>query len=147
LEKIYSYRLEEIQDIAKKIVDFCGEQKIWVFKGDLGAGKTTMIKSIAKELGVEERVSSPTFSLVNEYWSDKGEVFYHFDFYRVEDPAEVLEIGVEEYFYSGQHCWIEWAEKIPGYLPPDFVLIETEIHEKGNRKITLKQILNGKTNG
>jgi tRNA threonylcarbamoyladenosine biosynthesis protein TsaE len=147
LEKIYSYSLEEIQDIAKKILDFCGEEKIRVFKGDLGAGKTTIIKSIAKELGVEDRVSSPTFSLVNEYQNDKGDVFYHFDFYRVEDPAEVLEIGVEEYFYSGNHCWIEWAEKIPGYLPLDFVLIEIEIQENGNRKITLKQILNGKTNG
>lgn len=147
MEKIYSYSLDEIQDIAKKILDFCGEEKIQVFKGDLGAGKTTMIKSIAKEFGIEDRVSSPTFSLVNEYWNDKGEVFYHFDFYRVEDPAEVLEIGVEEYFYSGKHCWIEWAENIPGYLPLDFVLIEIEIQEKGNRKITLKQILNGKTNG
>ena len=147
MEKIYSYRLEEIQEIAKKIVDYCGDVKVWVFKGDLGAGKTTMIKSIAKEMAVEDRVSSPTFSLVNEYWNDKGEVFYHFDFYRVEDPAEALEIGVEEYFYSGNQCWIEWAEKIPGYLPLDFVLIEIEILEHGNRKITLKQILNGKSNG
>lgn len=147
MEKIYSYKLEEIQNIAKKIVDFCGDGKICVFKGDLGAGKTTMIKSIAKELGIEDRVSSPTFSLVNEYWNDSGEVFYHFDFYRIEDPDEVLEIGVEEYFYSGNHCWIEWAEKIPGYLPLDFVLIEIEIQENGNRKLTLKQVLNGKSNG
>lgn len=147
MEKIYSYRLEEIQDIAKKIVDFCGDEKIWVFKGDLGAGKTTMIKSIAHEVGIGERVSSPTFSLVNEYWNDSDEIFYHFDFYRVEDPAEVLEIGVEEYFYSGNYCWIEWAEKIPGFLPLDFILIEIEIQENGNRKLTLKQILNGKSNG
>lgn len=147
MENIYSYSLEEIQDIAKKIVGFCQEEKIWVFKGDLGAGKTTLIKSIAKEVGIEDRVSSPTFSLVNEYWNDNEEVFYHFDFYRVEDPSEVLEIGVEEYFYSSNYCWIEWAEKIPGFLPLDFMLIEIEILENGNRKITLKQILNGKSNG
>lgn len=147
MKKIYSYRLEEIQDIAKRILDFCGEEKIWVFKGDLGAGKTTMIKSIAKEFGIEERVSSPTFSLVNEYLNGNGEIFYHFDFYRLDDPDEVLEIGVEEYFYSGCYCWIEWAEKIPGFLPLDFILIEIEISELGNRRITLKQIINGKSNG
>ncbi|WP_373522726.1 tRNA (adenosine(37)-N6)-threonylcarbamoyltransferase complex ATPase subunit type 1 TsaE [Aquiflexum sp.] len=147
MEKIYSYKLDEIQDIAKKIVGFCREEKIWIFKGDLGAGKTTMIKSIAKVVGIEDRVSSPTFSLVNEYWNDKGNVFYHFDFYRLEDPAEAMEIGVEEYFYSGNHCFIEWAEKIPGYLPLDFILIEIEVQENDNRKITLKQIINGKSNG
>ncbi|WP_373495956.1 tRNA (adenosine(37)-N6)-threonylcarbamoyltransferase complex ATPase subunit type 1 TsaE [Aquiflexum sp.] len=147
MKKNYTYRLEEIQDIAKMIVDFCGEEKIWVFKGDLGAGKTTLIKSIAKEMAIEDRVSSPTFALVNEYWNDNGRVFYHFDFYRVEDPAEVLEIGIEEYFYSGNYCWIEWAEKIPGFLPLDFILIAIEIQENGNRKVTLKQILNGNSNG
>jgi tRNA threonylcarbamoyladenosine biosynthesis protein TsaE len=142
LEKIYCHSLEEIPATAKKIVDFCKGEKIWVFKGDLGAGKTTMIKAIAKVFGIVDRVSSPTFSLINEYQNDSGTVFYHFDFYRVENPEEVLEIGVEEYFYSGNHCWIEWAEKIPGFLPPEFVLIDIEIEFDGVRKIILSQIFN-----
>jgi len=134
--------LEEIPATAKKIVDFCEGKKIWVFKGDLGAGKTTMIKAIAKIFGIVDRVSSPTFSLINEYQNDSGTVFYHFDFYRIENPEEVLEIGVEEYFSSGNHCWIEWAEKIPGFLPPEFVLIDIELEFDGVRKITLSQIFN-----
>lgn len=134
--------MEEIPAAAKKITDFCQGEKIWVFKGDLGAGKTTLIKAIAKIFGIVDRVSSPTYSLINEYQNDSGKLFYHFDFYRVEEPEEVLEIGVEEYFHSGNHCWIEWAEKIPGFLPSEFVLIDIEIELDGVRKITLSQVFN-----
>ncbi len=142
MEKIYCRSLEEIPATAKKIVDFCKGEKIWGFRGDLGAGKTTMIKAISKLFGILDRVSSPTFSLINEYQNGSGTVFYHFDFYRVENPEEVLEIGVDEYFYSGNYCWIEWAEKIPGFLPPEFILIDIEIEFDGVRIITLNQIFN-----
>jgi tRNA threonylcarbamoyladenosine biosynthesis protein TsaE len=126
--------LDQIGQVAQEVIDFCKEYKIWVFKGQMGAGKTTLIKSISRLFGIQDMVSSPTFSIVNEYHNASGEIFYHFDFYRIEDPEEVLEIGIEEYFYSQNYCWIEWAEKIPDYIPPDFMLIEIAVGEDGIRK-------------
>lgn len=106
----------------------------------MGAGKTTLIKALAKEFGIGDVVSSPSFSIVNEYENNEGEVFYHFDFYRVEEQDEVLEIGVDEYFYSGRYCWIEWAEKIPDYLPDEFYLVSIEVDDKEIRELTIKKI-------
>jgi len=147
LEKYYCPSIREIHAAAQKIIDFGKFDKIWIFKGDLGAGKTTLIREIAGILGVKDRVNSPTFSLVNEYQNAKGEVFYHFDFYRIEDPEEVLEIGLDEYLESGRYCWIEWAEKIAGYIPDDFIHVQIEVDEKEGRNITLKRVINGQTNG
>ncbi|MBW3467111.1 tRNA (adenosine(37)-N6)-threonylcarbamoyltransferase complex ATPase subunit type 1 TsaE [Arthrospiribacter ruber] len=147
MKKIHFTQLEEIGRVAQEVVSFCGDEKIWVFKGQMGAGKTTLIKAIAATFGVEDRVSSPTFSIVNEYHGSGGEIFYHFDFYRIEDPDEVLEIGIEEYFYSGNHCWIEWAEKIPEYIPPDFILLEILVQDDESRLISLDRIVNYKRNG
>lgn len=147
MENYYCSDLNEIHDAALKIIEFGKFNKIWIFKGNLGAGKTTLIKEIAAILGVEERVNSPTFSLVNEYQNPKGEFFYHFDFYRIEDPEEVLEIGLDEYLDSGRLCWIEWAEKAAAYIPLDFIHILIESDEKEGRMITLNRVINGKTNG
>lgn len=147
MEKFYCPEIGNLHETALKIVSFAGSEKIWVFKGDLGAGKTTLITELARVLGVVDKVSSPTFSLVNEYQNTKGEIFYHFDFYRVENPAEVFEIGIEEYFYSGNYCWIEWAEKIAAYIPLDFIHIYIEVDEAGGRMITLQRVINGETNG
>ncbi len=139
--------LDQIGQVALEVIDFCKEYNIWVFKGQMGAGKTTLIKSISRIFGIQDMVSSPTFSIVNEYHNQSGEIFYHFDFYRIEDPEEVLEIGIEEYFYSQNYCWIEWAEKIPDYIPPDFMLIEIAVGEDGIRKITLDKIVNYERHG
>src|SRR5690554_1951642 len=111
----------------------------------MGAGKTTLIKEIAKQLQVEEVVSSPTFSIVNEYSQVDGQPIYHFDFYRIDDQDEAFDLGVEEYFYSGNYCWIEWAEKISAYIPEKFALIHIEVGEKEERDISLKIIDDGKS--
>lgn len=139
--------LLEIDNVAREVVNYCKGEKIWVFKGEMGAGKTTLIKAISRCLGIEDTVSSPTFSIVNEYRNSKKEVFYHFDFYRVEDSKEVLEIGIDEYLYSGNLCWLEWAEKITEYLPPDFALISIKVNENGSRTISLEKVVNGRRNG
>lgn len=110
----------------------------------MGAGKTTLIKEIARKFGVVDNVSSPTFSIVNEYQDIKGSPYYHFDFYRVEDSEEALDIGVEEYFYSGSYCWIEWAERIAEYIPGDFALIEISADESEERVITVNIIKDGR---
>lgn len=109
----------------------------------MGAGKTTLIKAIGKEFEIVDQISSPSFSIVNEYINKSGDLFYHFDFFRIEYPSEVLDIGIDDYFYSGQYCWIEWAEKIPQYLPKDFIIVKIEVEEGGGRIITVNQIDNG----
>lgn len=139
--------LDQLATTAEQVVQFCGNDRIWVFKGQMGAGKTTLIKAVSKYFGIEDVVSSPTFSIVNEYRNPKGQIFYHFDFYRIEDPKEVLEIGIDEYFYSGNICWLEWAEKIPEYVPSDFVFIQIEIGDSGERVISLQRVLNGEIDG
>lgn len=111
----------------------------------MGAGKTTLIKEIASQMGVIDRVSSPTFSIINEYSDAQGNPYYHFDFYRVENPEEALDLGVEEYFYSGNYCWIEWAEKISAYIPEKFALIKIDSDYKDIREIALKIINDGRS--
>lgn len=92
--------------------------KVWQVEGEMGAGKTTLIKAIGEALGVKEVMSSPTFSIVNEYTAADGRPIYHFDFYRLKKEAEAMDIGVEEYLDSGNYCFMEWSEKIKGLLPP-----------------------------
>ncbi|MBN3583339.1 tRNA (adenosine(37)-N6)-threonylcarbamoyltransferase complex ATPase subunit type 1 TsaE [Algoriphagus aestuarii] len=117
-----------------------GSEKIWIFKGEMGAGKTTLIKTLAELYQIQGQVSSPTFGIVNEYQNDQGEEFYHFDFYRLDDPTEALDIGIEEYFYSQNYCWLEWAEKIAEFLPDQYFLISIEILSATERKISLQHI-------
>ena len=114
-----------------------------MFKGELGAGKTTLIQEIAKQMGVLDRVSSPTFSLVNEYQDQAGVAFYHFDFYRIDDVEEAVEIGVDEYFHSGSYCWVEWGERVAELIPENFALIELLKGDDEMREITVKIILDG----
>ena len=143
MEEIIYEDLAQLPEVAKELIRRCGQENIWVFKGEMGAGKTTLIKEIAKQFGVRDNVSSPTFSIVNEYHNDKGETFYHFDFYRLDDPDDALEIGIDDYFYSGNFCWIEWAEKVAAYIPDNFVLIEIESELSGKRNIQIKTIRDG----
>lgn len=118
--------LTDLPKVAKTIIDFATEEKIWVLIGEMGAGKTTLTKAIGRELGIMDNVHSPTFSIVNEYLTVKEETVFHFDFYRLDAPEEALTIGVDDYFYSGNICLIEWPQRIGGLLPEKFLKIEIE---------------------
>jgi len=111
-----NYQIANIPAVSAQIIDLAKDYKIWTFNGEMGAGKTTLIKSICKNLGVINEVSSPTFSLVNEYKTKNGETIYHFDFYRIKSINEAYDIGIEEYFESGNICLIEWANMIDEIL-------------------------------
>jgi len=132
-----TYSLQEIPNIAKEIISST-KHKILLFYGEMGTGKTTLIKEIVKQLGVDDVANSPTFSIVNEYLSRKGEIIYHFDFYRIEDEEEVYDIGIEEYFYNNDWCFIEWPEKVENLLPLDAVSIYITINNNGTRNIQTK---------
>jgi tRNA threonylcarbamoyladenosine biosynthesis protein TsaE len=138
----FSYQLEDIDQAAEQVIQAAGQEKVWVFKGQMGAGKTTLIKALSKRLGVVDSVSSPTFGIVNEYHTEIGDHIFHFDFYRLEDPMEALDIGIEEYFYSGKICWLEWAERVAQFLPDDFFLITIESNSNTGRTLTLQHSQN-----
>jgi tRNA threonylcarbamoyladenosine biosynthesis protein TsaE len=119
----FTYGIGSIPKITKTLKDYAGEEKVWIFYGDLGAGKTTLIKEICTQLGVDKnQLSSPTFSIINEYSSSSGLV-YHFDFYRLKNEAEILDLGIEEYFDSGNYCFVEWPERLGSLLPSTFLKI------------------------
>ena len=145
MRKIIGVSQAQLPLAAREIIDYCTGESVWVFDGRMGAGKTTLIKEIAKHLQVEEVVSSPTFSIVNEYQQGDGKPIYHFDFYRINQPEEALDLGVEDYFYSGNYCWIEWAERISAYIPEKFALISIEVGENDEREISVKIIDDGKS--
>ena len=138
----YSYTLQEIETAAKMIVSEAQDEKIWIFQGEMGAGKTTLIKALAGVFGIQDQVSSPTFGIVNQYENEASQTFYHFDFYRIEDPMEALDIGIEEYFYSGNYCWLEWAEQIAQFLPDQFFLIRITSDSDEKRTLNLQHINN-----
>jgi tRNA threonylcarbamoyladenosine biosynthesis protein TsaE len=129
--------LSELPIIAQQIIDFAGNTKIWLFEGPMGAGKTTLIQQIAKTLGVTESTSSPTYSLVNEYLTDKNQTIYHFDFYRLKSEIEALDYGIEEYFESNNICLCEWPSKIPSLWPAQYLMIKIELDNSATRQISL----------
>ncbi len=131
-----TFSLDEINDVAKKILEQ-NLNKVILFYGEMGVGKTTFIKSLAKEIGVYEATSSPTFSLVNEYQTSNFQVIYHFDFYRLNSEIEALDMGIDEYLYSGNWCFIEWAEKIPNLVPESHSVISISLHSDGRRSLKL----------
>ena len=116
--------LDELPEVAQKIIDQI-QYKLITFEGEMGAGKTTFIKEFVKALGTNDEVSSPTFSIVNEYETDKGKV-YHFDFYRLNHEDEALDFGIEEYLYSNQYCLMEWPNKIANFIPDEHHTITLE---------------------
>lgn len=130
------YTLQELPQIAKEVVE-AAQHSVLLFYGEMGVGKTTLIKEIVKELGVSDNVSSPTFSLVNEYHSEKGDKVFHFDFYRIDDEEEALDMGVEEYFYSDNWCLVEWPNKVENLLPLKSVIITITANENQQRTIEL----------
>lgn len=132
-------RLNELDATAESILNFAPHNRIFIFYGDMGAGKTTLIKSMCKALGVADNISSPTFAIVNEYRAD-SDTIYHFDFYRLKTETEAMDMGFEEYLYSGNYCFIEWPEKVPELLPESYISINIQVVPDGARYITVKHI-------
>lgn len=132
----FIFSLDEIDTIAQKVLD-SSINKVVLFSGNMGAGKTTFIKNLAKKLGVTNTTSSPTFSLVNEYITINNQLIYHFDFYRIKNEAEALDMGVDEYLYSGHWCFIEWAENIPNLIPKNHSIISLKELPDGKRVLKL----------
>ena len=126
--------LETIREAAREFVSQIGDRRVFAFYGKMGAGKTTFVKAICEELGVDDVITSPTFAIVNEY-ETTSEPIYHFDFYRIKKLEEVYDMGYEEYFYSGSLCFIEWPELIESLLPDDAVRVSIEEQPDGTRLV------------
>jgi len=131
--------LAELPAVAQQLSDFAGDQKVFIFEGDMGAGKTTFIKTFCTALGVTDVVSSPTYAIVNEYDSPNGSVF-HFDFYRIKDIHEAYDLGYEEYFYGGGICLIEWPERVEELLPECFIKVEISVLDENRRLFRLSKV-------
>lgn len=132
-----TFSLDEINAVATTILKQ-NPNKVILLEGEMGVGKTTLIKNIVKALGVEENASSPTFSLVNEYQTIEEKVVYHFDFYRIKNETEALDMGIDDYLYSGNWCFIEWAENIPNLIPDKHskICITSDLSGKRFLKLT-----------
>ena len=127
--------LEQIREAAREFVRHIGSRTVFAFYGKMGAGKTTFVKAVCEELGVEDVITSPTFAIVNEYRSASDLPIYHFDFYRIKKLEEVYDMGYEDYFYSGALCFIEWPELIEELLPVDAVRVTIEEQPDGSRSV------------
>jgi len=133
--KLKSHSPDDLTEVAKAILEKTNDVRVFALYGKMGAGKTTLIKAFAEAMGSKDTISSPTFSLVNEYSDASAEPFYHFDFYRINSLEEVYDIGFEEYLYSGAYCFFEWPEKILELLPESYVYISIVVNEKEEREI------------
>lgn len=127
--------LTSLKEAAAGLLKRYKPVKVWLFSGEMGAGKTTMIKALCEQLGVTEVMSSPTFSIINEYESSHGGKVFHFDFYRLTNEGEALDLGVEEYFESGHYCFVEWPERIPSLIPERHVDIALSPRDASHRII------------
>jgi len=130
--------IDEIAIAAERFLSKMGSRKVVAFFGEMGAGKTTFIKAICRALGVTEGVTSPTFTLVNEYKTLFGDSIYHFDFYRIDKLSEAFDIGIEEFLYSKNLCLIEWAEKIEAELPEETLCVQISVLEDGSRELKIE---------
>ncbi|MCA6378966.1 MAG: tRNA (adenosine(37)-N6)-threonylcarbamoyltransferase complex ATPase subunit type 1 TsaE [Cytophagales bacterium] len=133
MDKVFG--LQDLDAISKDIIRSAQGLSVWLINGEMGAGKTTLAKSICRELSVTEVVSSPTFSIINEYKTAEGKSIFHFDFYRLKSEVEAFDIGVNEYFESGSICLVEWAEKIPSLIPEHYFEITLQINDLTSRAI------------
>jgi tRNA threonylcarbamoyladenosine biosynthesis protein TsaE len=127
--------LANLASVAQELLKQYGQVPVWLFYGDMGAGKTTLIKAIGRELGIGDTMSSPTFSIINEYLAGGAKKIFHFDFYRILKETEALDLGVEEYFYSGNYCFIEWPEKVPSLIPEAHVTVRITSEDAEHRTI------------
>lgn len=138
MQTIQIKSLDTIREAAREFISRMDDRTVFAFHGEMGAGKTTFIKAICEELGVEDVINSPTFAIINEYRSSTtGELIYHFDFYRINKLSEAEDIGTEDYFYSGALCFIEWPEKVEDLLPGDVVEVNIVENADGTRTVTV----------
>ena len=138
MESLELKSLSDLNVVADKFLRLMREKKVFAFFGPMGVGKTTFIKALCNELGVVEIVTSPTFALVNEYQTGSGSSIFHFDFYRIEKIEEVYDFGYEDYFFSGNYCFIEWPDKVAEILPKDVVFVQLVENDDGTRTINLR---------
>ncbi len=136
---IHVKTLEDLPEAASQFVKLMGDETVYAFNGEMGAGKTTFINALCRRLGVEDDMAnSPSFAIINEYRSDTtAELIYHFDLYRLENIDEALEIGVEDYFDSGALCFLEWPERIADILPDDTVKVDIRVNPDNSRDIII----------
>ena len=127
--------IDHIREAAREFIQHIGDHRVFAFYGKMGAGKTTFVKAICEELGVDDVITSPTFAIVNEYTSGEGDSIFHFDFYRIKKIEEVYDMGYEDYFYSGSLCFIEWPELIEDILPDDAIRVNIAEQEDGSRLV------------
>ena len=129
--------LKDLRTVAEAIAGLALRYRVWLFNGDMGAGKTTLIKAVGAALGVKDTMSSPTFSIVNQYETETRGSVYHFDFYRIRSEAEGYDIGTDEYFYSGSPCFVEWPEKIPSLIPATHGVVTIKSTDSTHRNIVI----------
>lgn len=132
------YHKNDIEVIARKCISAFQDIPVWLFEGEMGAGKTTFIRSLCHILGVIDTVQSPTFGIVNEYTTDEGQSIFHFDCYRLDNPSEALDLGIDEYLYSGQYCFIEWPSKIEPHWPSNYVTVSLRTISEEERFLEIK---------
>jgi tRNA threonylcarbamoyladenosine biosynthesis protein TsaE len=132
----FTFSLDQLEEVAAQIIAN-NPKKVILFNGEMGVGKTTLIKQLCKSLGITEATSSPTFSLVNEYQTIDNQIVYHFDFYRLNHETEALDMGVDDYLYSNNWCFIEWAEKIPNLIPDAHSVINITLLANEKRFLVL----------
>jgi len=137
MNKLTIESINTIHDTARQFIGLLGDRTVFAFNGKMGAGKTTFIKTICEEMGVKETVNSPTFSIVNEYEAADGRIIYHFDCYRITNIQEALDLGAEEYLYSGNLCFIEWSQNIAPLLPDSLINVDIEEDETGKREVVM----------
>ena len=137
MEPIRVKDIDDLPEAAEQLLQMLRPEAVVAFYGEMGAGKTTLIRELCAQLGVEDNVNSPTFSIVNEYRTPAGETIYHFDFYRIDKPEEALDFGCEEYLYSGNCCLIEWPERVENLLPEDTDRVYIRVNGNGIREITV----------
>jgi len=138
MKKILMNSLAEIDKAAKEFLDLAKDYKVFAIYGSMGAGKTTFIKALCRQLNVKDDVTSPTFAIINEYQSLSSDIVYHFDLYRLKNLDEAMALGVEDYLYSGNRCFIEWPELIESLMPDDYVRVDISEIENGVREIVLQ---------
>lgn len=131
---------EDLPEVAEKLLGWAGGVVVWLFEGEMGAGKTTLIQSLCKGLMVNTTTGSPTFSIVNEYETQDGGLVYHFDFYRIKNEEEAMDIGVEEYFDSGYFCFVEWPDKIASLWPDEYICIQIANDGTGSRNVIASKV-------
>jgi len=134
------HTLEELPKVAQALLNYASDQKFFIFEGEMAAGKTTFIKAFCEALGVTDVVSSPTFSIVNEYESSQGSV-YHFDFYRLKNLQEAYDIGYEEYFYSSSYCLVEWPSKVEELLPEEYIKVQITVTDHKQRLFEFSKVV------